>query len=198
MAGVRVVLASRSAARQKMLEEAGVTFECTAADIDEAAVTKTLLEQDTPVDQIALSLAQEKALHVAKENPGALVVGADQTLDIDGEMLTKASSEEDAIDKLWHLRGRTHRLISAVCVVHGDDILWQESDAALLTMHNFDEAFLNLYAAAAGEALTRSVGAYEIEGEGRKLFSAVEGDMDTIMGMPLAGLVAFLKQEGAL
>ncbi|HBR68953.1 MAG TPA: hypothetical protein DEA55_06215 [Rhodospirillaceae bacterium] len=198
MAGVRVILASRSAARRKMLEEAGVKFESVSADLDEEALTKKMLAAGTEIDGIAPGLARAKALYVAERNPGALVIGADQTLDIEGKMMTKAASVEDAKNKLKALRGKAHRLISAVCVVHDDKILWEEARSANLTMHDFDDVFLDSYAANASEALTRSVGAYEIEGEGRKLFSAVAGDMDTIMGMPLAGLMGFLKQEGAL
>lgn len=196
MARGRVILASKSAARRKMLEEAGVKFECAAADLDEEALAKKFFAQGVKIEDIAASLAQAKALHVAKENPGALVIGADQTLDIEGRIMTKAASVEDAKDKLRQLRGKTHRLISAVCVVRGDKVLWEEASSAKLTMRDFDDAFLESYTQEAGEALTRSVGAYEIEGEGRKLFSAIEGEMDTIMGMKLAGLLNFLEKEG--
>ncbi len=191
----KIILASRSLARQKMLEEAGLEFDCVPADLDEENMIEEMLQQGTDVKEIAGHLARAKALHIAKSNSDGLVIGADQTLDLGGEMLSKAYSEQDAKDKLKLLRGKTHRLISAACVVCGNKILWEGSDSAALTMKDFDDDELEDYIKVAGEALTRSVGAYEIESEGRELFSNIKGDTHTILGLPLTQLLAYLEGQ---
>ncbi|GJL86270.1 MAG: Maf-like protein [Micavibrio sp.] len=190
-----IILASRSMARRRMLNSAGLEFKCVAADLDEGAITEKLLEKKTPVEKIAATLAREKALHIAKGYPTSLIIGADQTLDFEHGVLSKADSLMDAREKLKILRGKTHRLVSAVCVVRGGEIMWEATDSAELTMIDFDDDYLESYIGAAGDALTHSVGAYEIENEGVKLFSDIKGDTDTILGLPLSKLLDYLTQE---
>ncbi len=187
-----IILASGSAARQKMLADTNLSFRVVPANIDEEALVK---EMPMNIPAITEALAKAKALNVSKQHPEALVIGSDQTLDFKGQLLNKAKTKEDAAEKLKSLRGQKHTLHSSVCVVHGDAVLFSNSDRATLTMHNFDDAFLETYMEQDPDALISCVGAYKIEGEGKKLFSEVTGDYYTIMGMPLAPLLSYLETE---
>lgn len=187
----RIILASQSRARQALLKNAGIKFRAIPADIDEKKFSKGL----KPV-KAAQELAKRKALVVAAKNPGALVIGADQVLECGGKIFSKARDKKNAEKKLKLLRGKTHHLISAVYVVQDKKILWAHTGKAKLRMHNFDDAFLKSYMAKAGPALTRAVGAYELEGAGAWLFKSVHGDYFTILGLPLLALLKFLKSYG--
>lgn len=192
-----LILASRSKARQDMLRSAGLEFTAQAADLDEDDITARLLADKAAPETVALELARRKALAVSKlhENadPAPLVIGADQVLALGGELLGKAADAHAARQKLARLQGREHTLISAVCVVRGQTILWSQADEARLTMHDLESAFLDRYCAKAGEGLTRAVGAYELEGLGAWLFSGVKGDYYTVLGLPLLPLLGYLR-----
>lgn len=190
-----LVLASGSAARKEMLSAAGLEFKSHPADLDEAEIIKDEKARGASPADIAQSLACKKALHVALEYPGDLVIGADQILECEGRILSKASDVSEAFEKLQSLRGRTHQLISAVAVARGKDILWQYAGKASLHMHDFDDDFLNAYTEKAGEALFHSVGAYELESIGAQLFDHIEGDYFTILGLPLLPLLSYLRDE---
>lgn len=185
-----IVLASASAARRDLLKNAGLDVECVPADLDEKALVQSLQGQSE--EDITLELAKAKALHVARRKPEALVIGADQTLCLDGKILAKAGTKEEALGNLKTLRGRAHRLISAVCAAEGENILWTHIAQATLTMKNHDDAFLESYARTDPDALTRCVGAYRIEGPGAWLFEKIEGDLFTVMGLPLLPLLDYL------
>lgn len=176
-----------------MLQQAGLTFEVIPAKIDELVLLSK--HPEIPPEEKSLLLSREKALAVSRENMNALVIGSDQILCLDDMILNKAGSREDALNKLKKLRGKTHKLISGVAVAYAGEILWQAYDIAELTMRHFDEAFLNAYADMAGDALTSCVGAYQIEGPGVWLFSKIEGDFFTIMGMPLTALLGYLYEK---
>lgn len=188
-----LILASKSHARQSMLKNAGLAFQAIPADIDEAAL-KTQNADVTPKELAAL-LAEEKALHISKQNTDAIVIGSDQILECEGEILSKAEDEAAAKEKLLNLRGKTHHLISAVSIAKAGQTLWQHSDIAMLTMQDFDETFLQAYCAKAGDALTHNVGAYAVEGIGVHLFESIEGDYFTILGMPLLPLLTVLRKD---
>jgi septum formation protein len=190
-----LILASGSKARKAMLTQAGLVFDVIPADIDEAAVLKNL-QGKLPPEEIAAELARRKALAVASDNQETLVIGADQMLVCAGRIYSKAKTKEEARENLKNLRGRTHQLISAVCVAHGDEIMWSHTDTASLTMRGFDDDFFNDYMDAAGDALLNSVGGYELEGLGATLFERTEGDYFTILGLPLLPLLGFLLREG--
>ena len=190
-----LILASQSVARKNMLDAAKVKYTAIPADLDEDSITDEAVKGGKTPAQIASILASEKAKHIAKDHADALVIGSDQILECEGSMLTKASDENEAREKLKSLRGKTHHLISAVCVARGSQSLWQETQTANLTMHNFDDAFLDKYIVDAGIALTRSVGAYELESLGVNLFEKIEGDYFTILGMPLLPLLSYLRDE---
>lgn len=176
-----------------MLRQAGLSFNVIPATIDEYAI----MDHNAALGpaEKSLLLAREKALAVSRENTDALVIGSDQILCLGERIFNKAMSREDAIEKLRGLRGKTHRLISGVAVARGGAVLWEHSDHADLTMRNFDEAFLEAYAEQAGAALTTCVGAYQIEGAGVWLFTRIEGDFFTIMGLPLPALLGYLYEQ---
>lgn len=192
----RLILASQSHARQTMLARAGLIFDAIPADIDEGALQQAMQAGGAGQHAVAAALAEAKATALAAEDPQALVIGGDQLLVFDGQILTKATSRVAAADKLNRLKGRTHRLVSAACVVQGGALLWAATDEAVLTMRDFDDDFLHAYLDVAGVALTRSVGAYEFEAAGAWLFERVEGDFFTILGLPLLPLLGFLKSRG--
>jgi len=189
-----IILASGSAARKSMLRDAGLEFDVIPADIDEYSLIKSL-ENNSDVAEITERLAQEKTQHIAASYPDALVIGSDQTLELEGCILSKSATIEESKEFLCKLAGKTHRLYSSVSVVKGDNTLFTHTDHADLTMHNFDEAFLDVYAAKDPDALTSCVGGYKIEGAGAWLFESIKGDNFTIMGMPLLPLLAFLRTE---
>lgn len=191
----KLILASGSAGRKMMLDNACVPYSATPAYINERAIIDDGLDNGYSITDITKQLADQKALHVAKNNPKALVIGSDQTLEFEGQVLSKAEDEHEAAEKLRALRGKTHFLHSAVSVVHGSNILFTHTQTAQLTMHNFDDAFLDSYITREGDALVSCVGGYKIEGAGAWLFSSISGDNFTIMGMPLLPLLGFLNQE---
>lgn len=189
-ANKKIILASGSFARKSMLQSAGLDFKVIPADIDESA----LMKPGADTSQITERLAVAKAQYVAADYPEALVIGSDQTLEFEGRVLSKSPTVENGKEVLRMLGGKTHRLYSSVCVVAGgDDVLFKHTDYADLTMHDFDEEFLETYAARDADALVSCVGGYKIEGAGAWLFSDVKGDYYTIMGMPLLPLLAFLR-----
>lgn len=187
---MNLILASKSAARQAMLKNAGLEFQSIPAEIDERAFGNA----GSP-KELAGILAVEKAKYVARLNPDALVIGSDQILEFEGKTIHKAQNLQDAKEKLSALRGKTHSLISAVAVVKGETTLWSDAQAAALTMHDFDDAFLSAYVEKAGDALTQNVGAYALEGEGVHLFDKIEGDYFTILGLPLLPLLKYLRED---
>lgn len=191
-----LVLASASRSRSSMLRAAGIVFDTVPADIDEAAV-KTALAAAGP-EAVAKALARSKALAVAAGRPHALVIGADQMLECDGRWFDKPVDRLSARRQLLALRGRSHRLISAVAVAFAGRILWEGCDNACLVMRDFSESFLDVYLDAAGSAVQNSVGAYQLEGLGAQLFETIDGDFFTILGLPLLPLLAFLRREGIL
>ncbi len=193
-----IVLASGSAARARMLEEAGVGFTVEVAAVDERAVKDSLAAETRNPARVAEVLAELKAVRVSARYPGALVIGADQMLDCDGAWFDKPAGREEARDQLLALRHKTHRLTSAVVAVRDGRRVWHHTEAAKLTMRNFSEAFLDRYLEQAGEAVLSSVGAYQLEGLGAQLFLAVEGDFFTILGLPLLALMDFLRENGEL
>lgn len=184
-----LILASGSAARKTMLTQVGVKFEAIASAIDESTYKADNAES------LALVLAQEKAMDISRKNPNALVIGSDQTLEFNQQIFSKAKTIEEAVRKLDEMSGQTHTLYSAVSVALNSEILWSYQDRAHLTMHDLDQAFLEAYAHTEEDALLNCVGGYKIEGAGAWLFSKIEGDLFTIMGMPLLHLLRYLREE---
>lgn len=193
----QVVLASKSAARRAVLEGAGVAFEIAAAAVDEEAEKARLLAAGASPREIAHGLAEFKAMHASIGRPG-LVVGADQTLELEGRLYDKAATLEAARERLQALRGKPHKLHSAVSVAREGAPIWCELATATLTMREFSDEFLEAYLAAEGEAALGSVGCYRLEGRGAQLFSRIEGDYFAILGLPLFGLLELLRNHQVL
>jgi len=193
-----LILASTSPFRRTMLEHAGVAIEAVAPDIDERAAEEPLQGSGASPADVATVLATAKALAVSERKPGRLVLGCDQTLSVDGEILHKPVDMEAARRRLLLLSGRTHRLDSAAVLVRDGDIVWSSVGTANLTMRKLDPGFVGRHLARVGSRALSSVGAYQIEGEGIQLFEKIEGDHFTIVGLPLLPLLQGLRSLGVI
>jgi len=191
-------LASASPFRRRMLEAAGLAFTVVAPDIDEAAVKGTLLRSGSTPREVAHGLAVAKAEVVSAGLRDALVIGADQVLACGAEMFSKPVSIAEAREQLVRLRGKSHELHTAVALAGGGKAVWTRLETATLAMRAFSDAFLADYLARLGERVERTVGAYEIEGPGIQLMERIEGDMFTIIGLPLLALICELRLRGAI
>lgn len=196
----RLVLASKSAARKAMLMAAGLTFEAMPAEVDEDGIASAMEHGGGSVEaaDIANALAAEKARSVSLSLPGALVIGSDQVLMCGRRRLSKATTREEARQTLEVLRGRDHELVSSVALAEDGNVVWQVVESAQLTMWAFSDAFLDSYLERAGDSILGSVGCYEIEGPGVQLFEKIEGDVFTILGMPMLPLLAELRRRGVI
>jgi nucleoside triphosphate pyrophosphatase len=191
-----LILASQSGARKMLLANAGLSFEAVPADIDERLVQKN--SGLFAPGEIAGLLAREKALFVSGQNPGRHVIGADQTLALGSRLFSKPAGRVQAADQLGLLAGQTHELHSAVAVARDGQILFSEISIARMTMRPLSGDEIQTYLDSAGDAVTTSVGAYQLEGLGVHLFECIEGDHFTILGLPLLPLLAFLRGQGLL
>lgn len=190
-----VILASKSAARTAVLKGAGVAFETAVSGVDEDAVKTALLAEGQGPRAIAEALAELKALKISQSRPG-LVIGADQTLELDGQLYDKAETVEEARARLKLLRGKAHQLHAAVVVAKDGAPIWRDLVTCTLTMRDFSDAFLEDYLVREGEAALGSVGCYRLESLGAQLFSRIEGDYFAILGLPLLGLLDLLRNHG--
>lgn len=191
-----LILASQSRARQALLANAGIRFEAIPAAIDERAV-----QQDSGLsspDDIAARLAREKALSVSHRLPDRFVVGADQTLALGTRLFSKPTGRAQAAEQLRALAGRSHELHSAVAVACDGAILFEGAATARMVMRRLGELEIDAYLDQAGDVVTSSVGAYQLEGLGVHLFEHIEGDHFTILGLPLLQLLEFLRSERLL
>ena len=191
--GAMLILASRSATRKALLEQAGLAFSCEPASIDERALEASVLTAGGDGRDVALLLAEKKAAAVAADHPGALVVGADQTLSLGTELLHKPRNRAEAAAQLDHLRGKTHRLNAGVALVRDGVLLWSGVETAELTLRDFSPAERDDVLDREGDAILASVGSYRLEGPSIRLFEAVTGDYFTILGLPLLPLLAALR-----
>ncbi len=192
------VLGSGSAGRRMILENAGLDFEIRRPQVDEEALKAEFgQEEEMPIEDLALALARAKAEAVSK-NENRPVLGADQILVCEGRVFSKPADLEEARRNLRYLRGRTHRLISALAVAERGGTVWTCVDEARMTMRNFSDAFLERYLRMVGENVLRSVGCYQIEGPGIQLFENVDGDWFTIIGLPILPFLDWLRERGLL
>ncbi len=188
----RIILASGSAIRKQILMEAGLDFDIIIKAVDEGAIKKAMLEQGAPIHDIADTLAEAKAMRVSRQTEG-LVIGADQIMMMDGQLYDKPETIEMARERLKHMRGKTHYLIGAVVICENGNPVWRHMAKTTLTMRDFSDEFLNHYLEAEGNHVTRSVGAYRFEGRGAQLFSHVDGDFFSILGLSLLPVLDYLR-----
>jgi len=188
-----LILASGSETRRRMLVNAGLSFDVIRAQVDEEALKESLLAETAPAKDVADSLADAKARSVTMMHPGRVVLGADQILVQDGRVFSKAKTAEQAKTTLKALSGQAHRLISAAVIYEGDQPVWRAATTATLTMRNLSDEFIDYYLTALGDDAFWSVGCYQLEGLGAQLFSKIDGDYFTILGLPLLPVLDFLR-----
>ncbi|RVQ67703.1 Maf-like protein [Croceicoccus ponticola] len=191
-----IVLASKSASRQAMLAAAGVAFEAVPADVDERALETAM--NGASADTIADSLAEAKALAVAHQRPGALVLGSDSLVVVDGQRFDKPASRENAAEHLRFFSGRTMELHSAVVLVRDDRVVARIARIARLKVRELSDAFIESYLDAEWPEVAYCVGVFRIEALGPQLFESIDGDQFTVLGMPLLDVLAVLRAEGVL
>jgi len=188
-----LILASQSTTRKALLEQAGLRFSTAPARLDERALESAALAAGGDGRDVAAVLARHKAEWVARDHPGVIVIGADQTLSLGTELLHKPVDRADAIAQLEHLRGKTHRLHAGIALVRDGQLLWSDVQTAELTMRDFTAAERDDVLDREGDAILASVGGYRLEGPSIHLFEKVVGDYFTILGLPLLPLLAALR-----
>ncbi|WP_432346059.1 Maf-like protein [Shinella yambaruensis] len=193
-----LILASQSPFRRMLMDNAGLAFETEAADLDERAIETALAARNPTPPEIAQALAIEKAVNVARRNPGALVIGSDQTLSLEGRVFHKPADMAEAKTHLQAMSGRTHSLNCGIALVRDGETLWSHISIAHLTMRPLSGDFIDRHLARVGPRVLASVGAYQLEGEGVQLFERIDGDYFTILGLPLLPLLAKLRDLGAI
>jgi len=193
-----IILASASKTRADLLENAGIPVICEAAHVDEELVKENLAADGASAVEVASALAEMKAQRISSRHPEAFIIGGDQTLECEGQWFDKPADMTAVRQHMKMLRGKTHRLNAAVCVVQDGKLLWNMTDPAEMTMWNFDDAFMEKYIEAAGPDICDSVGGYRLEDLGAQLFSAVKGDYFTVLGLPLLPLLGFMRANGLI
>ncbi len=194
----RLVLASGSASRARLLRAAAVPFEVYPADIDEDATKTALLANGKDAPSVAEALAEQKAKHVSQLFPEAIVLGCDQILLFDGRLIAKSPNLADAKVVLKQLAGNTHFLLTASVMSKAGTVVWRTVERCTMRMRTMDDAFLDRYLAAEGNGILSSVGCYHLEGRGAQLFETVEGDYFSILGLPLLSVLAALRDHGII
>jgi nucleoside triphosphate pyrophosphatase len=194
----RLILASASQSRAKILHDAGIGFEVIPAHVDEETVKESRLAANQPYPVIADALAELKALRISAAHPGALVVGADLLLSFAGELVSKCTTMAQARDLLMRLRDRSHDLYSAAVMAKDGSVIWRHTERARLTMYPVSDGFIDRYLAQKGESLLSGVGCYRLEDEGAQFFSHVSGDYFAILGLPLIPLLSALREQGVI
>ncbi len=194
----KIVLASGSAIRKTLLQNAGVTFDVLPARVDEAAIKQSLLAEGAKPHDVADALAEYKAQRVAGKFPSALVIGCDQVLVCDGKIYDKATDLAEAEATLRALRGKPHQLLSAVVIYDAGEPVWRTVGRAQLIMRNFSDEFLAAYIERNRADILSTVGCYMLEAEGVQLFARVQGDYFTVLGFPLLDVLEFLRNRSVL
>lgn len=193
-----IILASGSAIRAQLLRNAGVSFDTVLPRVDEAAIRDSLVVENASPRDIADTLANAKSRRVANRHPTALVIGCDQVLELKGQIFAKPTSPADAINQLQTLRGQTHTLLSAVVLYAAAEPVWRHVGQVRLTMRPLSDAYITDYITRNWDSVQHSVGAYKIEEEGARLFTRIDGDYFTILGLPLLELLSYLILRGTL
>jgi len=188
-----IILASKSGIRKKILENNGIKCEVIPAKVNEDQIKESLLETNTSPELISKNLAELKANKISKKKHDELVLGADSVIDLNGELISKPINREEAFKTLRKLNGQKHQLISSVCISKNGSMIWNSTDASALTMKQLNSDEIKLYLTKIGDKELYAYGVYQIEAEGRYLFSKIEGDEDSIMGLPIKQIKEYLN-----
>ena len=189
----KIILASRSEVRKKILNQNGINCEVIPADIDENQVKESLFEEKATPEIISKNLAELKANKVSEKKPNEIILGADSVLDLNGELISKPTNKKEALTILQKLNGQKHQLISSVCISKNGSMIWNFTDASTLTMKQLNLDEIKSYLAKIKDKELYAYGVYQIEAGGRFLFSKIEGDEDTIMGLPVKQIKEYLN-----
>ena len=189
----KLILASKSKVRKEILDNNNIISSVEPSNLDEDVVKESLLKEKASPELISISLAELKANKVSQKKNDVLVLGADSVIDLDGELISKPENREQAMKILRKLNGKSHNLISSVCISKNGSMIWKHTDKATLTMKNMTENDLKDYLAKISDDKLFAYNVYQIEGEGRKLFSNIEGDENTIMGLPIMKIKEYLS-----
>ncbi len=190
---VEIILASKSKVRKEILDKNGINNQVQHSNVDEDSVKQSLLAKKASPEIISKNLAELKANKISQKNPNTLVLGADSVIDLNGQLISKPTSREEALDILKKLNGREHDLISSVCISKNGLMIWNYTDRAKLEMKNFSNDELIEYLAKIPDELLYAYNVYQIEGEGKNLFLNIKGDQDTIMGLPIKKIKEYLN-----
>ena len=189
----KIILASKSMVREKILKQNDINCEVIPANIDEDQVKESLLKEGASPEIISKNLAELKANKVSEKKPDKLVLGADSVIDLHGELISKPTNRDEAFSILKKLNGQKHQLISSVCVSKNGSMIWNSTDAATLTMKQLNSNEIKSYLKKIRDKELYAYGIYQIEADGRSLFSKIEGDEDTIMGLPVKQIKEYLN-----
>ena len=189
----KIILASRSGVRKKILNQNGITCKVVPANVDEEIVKESLLKEKATPEIISKNLAELKANKVSKKEPNEIVLGADSVIDLNGQLISKPKNREDAIKILEKLNSQKHQLISSVCISKNGAMIWNYTDAATLTMKQLNLDEIKSYLKKIKDKELYAYGVYQIEADGRSLFSKIEGNEDTIMGLPVKQIKEYLN-----
>ena len=190
----KIILASKSGVRKKILNKNGITCEVLPANIDEEQVKESLLKEKATPEIISKNLAELKANKVSKKKNEQIVLGADSVVDLNGELISKPTDRNEALNILKKLNGQKHQLISSVCISKNGSMIWNYTDASTLTMKQLNSDEIKSYLAKIKDKELYAYGVYQIEADGRSLFSKIEGDENTIMGLPVKQIKAYLSK----
>ena len=191
----KIILASKSEVRRKILIENGISCDIEPSKVDEDVIKESLLKEGATPETISKNLAELKANKISNKNPDELVLGADSVIDLEGEIISKPKSREEALDVLKKMSGKSHFLISSVCISRRGSMIWNHTDKAKLVMKNFNDNQLKNYLSKISDKNLYAYNVYQIEGEGKKLFSEIEGDKSTIMGLPISQIKNYLQEH---
>jgi len=189
----KIILASRSGVRKKILNQNGINCEVVPANVDEEIVKESLLKEKATPEIISKNLAELKANKVSEKKPNELVLGVDSVIDLNGQLISKPENREDAIKILEKLNGQKHQLISSVCISKNGSMIWNSTDASTLTMKQLNSDEIKSYLEKIRDKELYAYGVYQIEADGRSLFLKIEGDEDTIMGLPVKQIKEYLS-----
>ena len=189
----QIILASKSEVRKKILEDNKIICKVEPSNVDEDSVKESLLKEKATPTNISKNLAELKANKISQKFINEIVLGADSIIDLDGEIISKPNNRAEALEILQKLNGKTHHLVSSVCISRGGSMIWNYTDKASLTMKNMNLSDLEIYLKKIPDKALYAYNVYQIEGEGRGLFSKIEGDKDTIMGLPIRQIKEYLK-----